>query len=241
MESTKSKIKRIVYNALPKGFISFIKQQVFNDHDYFKLLNVSFSQEGEDQILSQFFYGIEKGFFLDIGAHKPIQYSNTYRFYLNGWRGINIDAMPGSMDEFNRLRPKDINVEAAIGSTKQILDYHVFDAAGVNTFSKEHASEMASKGYKPTKIIPIQTTTLKSILEIYLPHNQKINFLSLDVEGFELDVLQSNNWTMFRPTILLVESLELRNKEVLQELMDEHGYNLIAQTVNNLYFKDSHQ
>jgi hypothetical protein len=175
MESVKSKIKKSIYDAFPAKFKLFLAQEIANRHDYSRFLNTSFSQEGEDIILSQLFYGITDGFYLDIGAHQPIQYSNTYRFYLHGWHGINIDAMPGSMDAFNKLRPKDINIESAISNRGDVLNYYMFDAAGLNTLSEEHANEMEKQGYQLTKTIQIKTDKMYEVLEKHLPVNQKKN------------------------------------------------------------------
>lgn len=68
-------------------------------------------------ILSRFFEQKRTGFYVDVGAHHPTRFSNTYLFYLRGWHGVNVDAMPGSMAEFRRLRPRDLNIEALISST----------------------------------------------------------------------------------------------------------------------------
>jgi hypothetical protein len=63
-------------------------------------LNQSYSQEGEDMVLYRTFETVKEGFYVDVGAHHPDRFSNTYKFYKQGWRGINIDAMPGGMDPF---------------------------------------------------------------------------------------------------------------------------------------------
>ena len=76
-----------------------------------------YSQEGEDMILQRMFGQRREGFFVDVGAHHPFRYSNTYLFYKKGWRGINIDATPGSMREFEKYRPADINLEVAVSQT----------------------------------------------------------------------------------------------------------------------------
>lgn len=238
MESFKTKIKKKIFNLLPINLIKFIEQENANNHPYLKHLNLSFSQEGEDLILSQFLYGIKNGFYLDIGAHKPIQYSNTYKFYLNGWRGLNIDAMPRSMEEFNIIRSGDTNLEVGISNTRAELLYHIFKQRGINTFSKEFAKQMIEKGYELQETTIIETRRLEDILEQYLPKNQNIHFLSLDVEGFEFEVLSSNNWKKFRPKIILVESLELKTKSELTIFFKNIDYVLVGQTVNNLYFSD---
>ncbi|MCW5198180.1 hypothetical protein VU06_00335 [Desulfobulbus sp. F3] len=81
----------------------------------------------------------KKGFYIDIGAHHPKRFSNTFYFYRQGWHGINIDAMPRSMELFNKIRPRDINIEAAISDEKVELTYYMFDEPALNTLSKESA------------------------------------------------------------------------------------------------------
>ena len=97
----------------------------------------SWSQEGEDQILRRIFEGQRIGFYVDVGAHHPKRFSNSYLFYKRGWHGINIDAMPGSMRVFDATRPRDINLEMGIGLSIGQLDYYVFDEPAFNRFSKE--------------------------------------------------------------------------------------------------------
>src|SRR5581483_8094739 len=82
-----------------------------------------YSQEGEDLLLARLFDGQKKGFYVDVGAHHPFRFSNTYLLYLNGWRGINIDAMPGSMAAFRKLRPRDINIECMVSQDPRPLRF----------------------------------------------------------------------------------------------------------------------
>lgn len=238
MQSLKSKVKKALYESFPANFKLFVAQESYARHEHLEFQNTSFSQEGEDIILSHLFYGKTDGFYLDIGAHKPIQYSNTYKFYLLGWRGINIDAMPGSMDAFNKVRPEDINLEVALSNKDEILPYYMFNAAGTNTFSEKHAEDMLKQGGTLLATKNIKTVKLQEMLAKHLPGHQLIDFLSLDVEGIELEVLLSNDWSKYRPTVLLVESLHLKNKDVLQQYLNQYNYQLIAQTVHNLYFRD---
>ncbi len=239
MGSFTSAVKRIIYTRIPASYKDFLRQEILNEHTHFKYLNSCFSQEGEDQILSQYLYGVDVGFFLDIGAYHPIKYSNTYKFYLQGWRGINIDAMPGSMIPFNEIRPDDINLETGVAENESDLPYYVFDQTGVNTFSEKFALQMQGNGYTVIEKKSIKTRTMRAILEEHLPPNQTIDFLSLDVEGFELNVLNSNDWIKYRPRIIVVESLQLKSKSVLDEYLRQVDYKLIANTVNNLYYTDT--
>src|SRR5713226_7824178 len=97
--------------------------------------HVSYSQFGEDMVLKKIFQDKPDGFYVDVGAFHPKYYSNTYLLYLKGWKGINIDATPGSMEAFKRIRPRDCNLEMPIGSRKQTLTYYMFEEPAFNGFS----------------------------------------------------------------------------------------------------------
>ena len=207
----------------------------------------SWSQEGEDQILRRIFERQQTGFYVDIGAHHPMRFSNTYLFYKRGWKGINIDAMPGSMESFRRYRPRDLNLELGIASEGQQLDYFVFNEPALNGFSKE-LSENRSDGslnYKIQEVIKVRVVPLSSVLDRHLPPGQHINFMSIDVEGLDLEVLRSNDWSKFRPSIVLAEVLgsslhEIEQSEIGQ-LMSSVGYELYAKCMNTVFFKEVNQ
>lgn len=205
---------------------------------------LSYSQEGEDKILERYFQEKDKGFYIDVGAHHPIRFSNTYKFYLKGWRGINIDAMPGSMKLFDKIRPYDINIEAAISDKEEILTYYAFNESALNGFSSEIANlRDGNDGYKIVFKKPIRAQKLSSILEKKLPEQEKIDFLSIDVEGLDLEVLKSNDWERYRPKILLVEVLDFdpSNMEANKTIsyLDKVGYRFLAKTNNTVFFIDN--
>jgi len=201
----------------------------------------SYSQHGEDIIVRQILENYRTGFYVDVGAYHPQQYSNTFYFYKKGWRGINIDARPGSMELFNRLRPRDINLEMAVSHTRQTLPYHGISQPALNTFSKhafnQHNSE---EGYKVVFEKYIQTVPLSEILDQYLPEETEIELLSIDVEGFELSVLHSNNWEKYRPHVIIIEDLFFTvskvNQSAVFSYLSNQGYTLIAKTPSNLIF-----
>jgi len=156
----------------------------------------SYSQEGEDMILRRIFEGQKDGFYVDVGAHHPKRFSNTYYFYKLGWCGINIDAMPGSMVAFNKSRPRDINLEVPISSNKQILSFFVFNEPALNSFSADLSKEREylENDYRIVSKIKLETDTLENVLDAYMSPTVTIDFMSIDVEGFDFDVMQSNNW-----------------------------------------------
>lgn len=204
-------------------------------------LNISYSQEGEDLILGRVFESKASGFFVDVGALHPVRFSNTYKFYELGWNGINIDATPGSMELFTRMRPRDVNLEVPISDTAQTLPYYIFNEPALNTFSKELADERNGKDiYKIEKVVKIRTQTLGEVLKAHVPPNTLIDFLTVDVEGFDLKALKSNDWKLFRPTYVLTESELPIAKSLDSELvlfMHDTGYDLFARTANTSIFK----
>ena len=100
----------------------------------FPSYNLSHSQFGEDMVVRGLLPCLKNGVYVDIGVHHPIFYSNTYHFYLRGWRGLNVDATPGSMEAFHLLRPGDINVEACVSMQEgQSLEFYLFEQSAYNT------------------------------------------------------------------------------------------------------------
>ena len=205
----------------------------------------SYSQEGEDMILRRIFDKVKTGFYIDVGAYHPKKYSNTYYFYKLGWRGINIDAMPESMEKFKNIRPRDINIEVPISSKKQILTYYAFNEPALNSFNKEISYERNGKdGYKIIFEKDIETATLSEVIEKNIPSNIKeISFLSIDVETLDFDVLQSNNWEKYRPLVVLIEDIffDINNlaSSNIYNYLKERGYDFFAKTVNTHFFKRS--
>jgi FkbM family methyltransferase len=178
----------------------------------------SWSQEGEDRILSRIFERQALGFYVDIGAHHPKRFSNTYLFYKKGWSGINVDAMPNSMRAFNKARPRDINLEFGVGTKESEHNYYIFNEPALNGFSKKLSEERhySENEYNIIKKIKVTIKPLSKILEKHLPNEQLIDFMNIDVEGLDLDVLRSNNWQRYRPKFVLVEALN----SSLHELFD---------------------
>jgi len=207
-----------------------------------RYLNESYSQEGEDMVLYRIFENNKDGVYVDVGAHHPALYSNTYKFYNMGWRGINIDAMPDSMKLFNVLRPGDINIECPISDTEAILPFYIFNEPALNTLSKELADERSKKPeYHIVQTVNLKTRTLSSILSENGFDKKSIDFLTIDAEGFDDQILRSNDWNIFRPKVVLFESERTYNEMILSELnefLKARGYSFFAKTVKTFFYKD---
>jgi FkbM family methyltransferase len=197
---------------------------------------LSCSQFGEDMIVRNLLADVLTGFYVDIGAHHPVYYSNTYHFYRSGWRGINVDALPGSMEAFNLLRPRDINVEACVNvAPHQTREFFQFDSPALSTICPEEADRAVREAHgKIVNRLAIQTVTLSGLLDQYLLPGQSIDFLSIDVEGLDELILMAHDFTRYRPRVVVFERkgldpLALGRDPLVTELCGR-GYALVAVT-----------
>ena len=201
-----------------------------------------YSQEGEDIILSEFFPNKTDGFYVDVGAHHPMRFSNTHMFYKKGWRGINIDAMPGSMKAFERKRPRDINLEIGVSGKEGEMTFYMFDDPALNGFSMEISKDRdKNSNFEIIEERKIKTYPLSKILNKYLPKDQKIDFMSIDVEGLDMMVLESNDWKRYSPRYLLVECIGDTVEDIMQDkiyrFLSKKGYKIVGKTYRTLILR----
>lgn len=211
----------------------------------------TYSQEGEDRILHSLFGVLNKanGFYVDVGAHHPIRFSNTHSLFMRGWSGINIDASHKSIALFEKMRPGDVNVALGVGERAGTSIFYTFDESALNTFDEKLArSVVDNTSYRIIEEQIIEVVPLFEILDKHMPKGREIDFLSVDVEGRDLDVLKSNDWLRYRPSYVLAEwhggfsrkegfSLEEAINSELTQFLGSKGYEPFAKTLNTLFFK----
>ncbi len=205
---------------------------------------LSYSQEGEDILLERIIGNIEfNGSFVDIGAHHPIKLSNTYKFYKAGWRGINIEATPGSKEVFNKIRPEDINIEVPISDREEELTFYVFNYSEFNSFSEQHVLEWNGRGdVKVIDKIKLKTSTFNSILEEHFPDKKIFDLMSIDVEGLDLRILKTINFEKYSFNFLIVEDpldiADISNGETYKFLISK-GFKLLSKLYySSIYYFD---
>jgi FkbM family methyltransferase len=229
-------IKRYIPSALKKKLVVF-KNEFFDGHAV-----KSYSQEGEDLVLARILgnLNISTGFFVDIGAHHPTRFSNTYFFYCKGWRGINVDAFPGTKSLFERMRPRDISIECGVGAQKGKLKYFSFNEPALNTFSEQEAAKKNIAPYHIVETLEIPVVTLKQILDENLPKGTQIDFMTIDAEGFDHEVISSNDWNLYRPRVILIELLNTEMEKLgthpTSQLLHSHNYRAFAKSYNTFFF-----
>jgi FkbM family methyltransferase len=177
---------------------------------------IHFSQEGEDILLERLFSGTTTGFFVDIGAHHPVRFSNTYWAYLKGWTGINVDAAPGTADLFNRIRPKDKTIEVGISDHEGEQEFYIFDEQALNTMSETRKRKLSESPYSFSRSVKVRITSLSKLFNEYVPPGQVIDFMSIDIEGHEIHALSGNDWDKYKPRVLVVEALNHTAETILK-------------------------
>ncbi len=209
---------------------------------------ISYSYGGVDLLILDIFKNQKKGYYLDIGCAHPIKNNNTYLLYRKGWNGINIDLDKENIDLFNSYRKRDFNVTAAVSDKEGETDlYFYHNKSALNTISKQNADFQKAD---ISSIKKIKTQSINKILENSPYKDQKIDFLSVDVEGYELDIFKNFDFNKYSPKVIVVEFLDLSLKKLeiknlninnmirseIFELIQSKGYTLANVLHSDLVF-----
>ncbi|OIO05535.1 MAG: hypothetical protein AUJ49_01150 [Desulfovibrionaceae bacterium CG1_02_65_16] len=201
---------------------------------------VSYSQEGED-ILLRYMFPQDEGVYVDVGAHHPVRFSNTLYFYNLGWRGINIDPVPGVMALFEERRPGDVNLELGVARQPGVLEYHAFTDPAFNSFNAGYADSIARQSEMRREVLRVPVDTLVNILDAHLG-GHRIDFMTIDTEEYELEVLASNDWERYRPSCLVVESLCSTLARIdecpIYRFLSPLGYEPVAKTIKSTFYRN---
>ena len=176
---------------------------------------IAYSHWGIDLIIIKLLNSNNKGIYIDVGCHHPFLNNHSYLLYKSGWEGINIDVDYNSIDMFNFFRKSDVNIQTAVTDHKGEVDlffYH--NRAAKNTISKEFGSD--AKEQKK-----INSDTLNNIIENSKFKNSKIDFVSIDVEGNEMNVLNGFNLKKYKPKLILLEFILPNKKEFYEKDINE--------------------
>lgn len=203
----------------------------------------SYSQTGEDLILSHYLTNKE-WCYVDVGANHPSIINNTYLFYKKGWRGINIEPNVILHKNLKRKRKRDINLNIWIGESEGNLEFYTVDPHTLSTFDKEAAEQYKKQGHKVSDVTKVPILPLSEVFEKYLGE-RTIDFMSVDTEGFDMQVLKSNDWDKYKPGFIVLETIEYSRtgggKKINQEydsFLEEKGYMKFADTyINTIYLE----
>ncbi|SEE95443.1 methyltransferase, FkbM family [Rhizobiales bacterium GAS191] len=204
---------------------------------------VSFAQNYEDVILNRAFKEVGKGFYIDVGAADPEEWSVTKAFYDRGWRGINIEPEPAYAKRLRQARPRDVTLELAVGAEPGRMVINQIPGTGLSTFSEEFAARHAAAGYGGSRL-EVEVATLADICRAQAP--AEIHFLKIDVEGAEAQVLRGADFTRYRPFVILVEATEpmsqALNYHEADQILSAAGYVFVwFDGLNRFYVAREHE
>jgi FkbM family methyltransferase len=208
-----------------------------------------FSQSGEDYLLWNFFDYKEKGFYIDIGAFDGVHLSNSYSFELQGWSGICIEPHPYyfPLCEKNRIKSKCLNI-ACVGDQKvHNVEFYAEELGLLSSISDENIEDIKLR-YQARKLEfhgftkeKVKAMTLNLVIETYLKDCDQIDFISIDVEGTELDILKGFNFNKFSPRIFVIEANSEQARNALNLFMLKQGYTEARRLGVNIFYVENMQ
>ena len=204
---------------------------------------ISYSQNAEDIRLARVF-NASCGFYVDVGAGDPTEFSVTKLFYDRGWSGINIEPGPAFVT-LEQERPHDVNLNLAVAPTSDLRDFWVSEPhSGLSTFSPPDSSAPLPEGFRFERQT-VETRPMSDILGEYAG-NRGIDFMTIDVEGAEDDVIRSMDFERWRPKVLVVEAVKPLTHEPTHEewepLLNVAGYEMaVFDGINRFYVDRDHR
>ena len=233
-------------------FLNFVKKYpLFRNFYYFYnvyIRNYKFltngSQFGEGKFIISFFDKKYKGKFVDIGCFHPTRHNNTYTMYKSGWHGINIDLNPLTIELFNFARVKDININAAISDQEETKTLYFVDELNTqNTLEANHLSFLKNHHNLKEEEISEQEVKTKKLDKILDSYNfNDIDFMNIDVEGHELKILNSIDFSKYKIKFICIEMIDHNDQskivnEELNAILERNDYVLEKKIDFNFIYK----
>jgi len=201
--------------------------QIFDSaHATQSLPQLCWAQDGEDLLFAELFP--PTGFYVDLGANHPDRYSVTKLLYQRGWNGLNVDASPGFKHLFDERRPNDTNIESLVGTPRTEVFYE-FSESTLSTLNAARAQQLQDLGWDLKSQRNVKVRDLNVLLQENMPLQTRIDLLSIDVEGEELNLLSTLDWGRWDIQRCLIEIVEpaylIPEHPVAQQLLNE-GFKL---------------
>lgn len=205
-------------------------------------IKLSYSFMGEDMLIESLVKPLiyKNGFYVDVGCNEPRFISNSFIFYRRGWRGICIDANEELIRKHKRIRPRDKAVCALVSNEVNSLTYYKLTNNGLSTVQEEFIENYLKEGQKIVSKTDVTPKTLTTILDECLAPN-KFDFLTVDVEDHDYQVLLSLNLNKYRPKIIIVEDelLEINSltENRIYSYLISNNYKLVGCILTNSYYE----
>jgi len=195
-------------------------------------LRFYYSQFGEDVIIRSFIRKQRAGFFVDVGCYHPKKYSNTYWLYKRGWRGINVDMEQHKIALFDLVRRRDVNITAAVANVE--ADFFI------GKIKQNDLGATLITENKGGSLEQARTKSLDAIIGGTLYANTRIDLLTVDAEGYDLEVLKSLDFAKYQPRFLIVETNDNDIDDIIRSELYQYalaqGYFLKSWCIKSLFF-----
>lgn len=206
-------------------------------------MELSYSQNLEDYHLSLAFAGQTTGTYIDVGAGHPIADNVSFWFYERGWQGVVVEPQAELAALYQRLRPRDIAVRALVGRQCGEIDFHVVDRLHGFSTTREDVAQAAQAFGVNYQTVRMSVVTLAKLCESH--DLGSIDFLKIDVEGAERDVLFGGDWERFRPKVVVAEAVAPMTSEPSwqdwEPFLIAQGYRFVLfDTLNRFYVAQEH-
>ncbi len=207
-------------------------------------MTLSYAQRYEDLYLARCFGGRRDGFYIDIGSGHPVYDNVSFAFYLQGWRGITVEPNPWLTKLTRAVRTRDLHHQMLVGAaTGEATFYLVDDYHGLSTTVAAHAQAAQTQFGKASQSL---TMPVRTLAELSREAPERYEFLKIDVEGAEKDVLAGGDWQRSRPQIIVIEALAAFTQEpawdTWEPFLAERGYRpVFFDSLNRYYLADEAQ
>jgi FkbM family methyltransferase len=194
----------------------------------------SYAQNYEDVMLRRAFLDAAEGFYVDVGANDPERDSATRYFYESGWRGINIEPTAQYLKLLEAARPEDVNLGVACGARNGVGTLHVIPDTGLSTTVPEYADDAKAAGHVINEVVEVRIVRLDSIIQQHA-RGRDVDFLKINVQGSEFEVLRGINLKRYRPKVIIVE--QTKGPEYNSYLLDSGYFYVWYDGLNRVYVK----
>ena len=224
---------KTLYNKLHIIHNIYIKNRFF-------IKKKSYSMEKEDLEITKRLNKIKNGFYVDVGGYHPVHRNNTYLLYKKNWRGINIDLSKFSIDLFKFARPEDINLNLAVSKTNKKIKYYTQKKISQLTTIYKDIANKRMQG--PIIEKEIMSNTLTALIGKTKYKNKRIDFLNIDAEGADFEILESLNFDVYRPKLICVEidNKQIENSKIFNYLKKQKYTNQWSATFSYIFTDDTY-
>jgi FkbM family methyltransferase len=241
------KLVSTVFQRLPKKIRDLMKDsllyflfQLFQNAKLGYGKRLFFSQTGEDELVLKYLPE-SYGHYLDIGAGQPVCGSNTYHFYKKGWQGICIDPITDNHRMLKYLRKRDRIMNCLVATAEGKMSFYEFVPYEYSTIIPAIADKLQkTEGVRLKRVLQLDVLPLSEFAPAMDPRSP--TFLTIDVEGADLEVLKSNDWVKTLPRVICIEELEgaeIGKKSLIRSFLENYDYIFIKKTLLSSIFVHS--